>query len=104
MPHCSTVNPPIRGPSIQAAVIATPLSALACGRISSSTKSGTRAPIAGIEKAPAPPVRKVITSSVFMTSKPAINANIANATNTAWDKSEIRATVLLGILSTTMPP
>ena len=29
MPHCSTVNPPIRGPSIQAAVIATPLSALA---------------------------------------------------------------------------
>ena len=36
--------------------------------------------------------------------KPAINANIANATSTAWDKSEMRATVLRGILSTTIPP
>ena len=60
--------------------------------------------MAGIEKAPAPPVRKVITSRVLITSKPAINANIANATSTAWDKSEMRATVLRGILSTTIPP
>ena len=83
IPQVPTVKPPISGPSIHAAVIATPLIALACGSSSSSTRSGTNAPIAGIEKAPAPPVRKVTTSSVLISSSPAISATIAKATSTA---------------------
>jgi len=83
MPHVPTAMPPMSGPSIHAAVIATPLRALACGSRSSSTRSGTKAPIAGMEKAPAPPVRKVTTSNVLISSIPAMSAIMARVTSTA---------------------